>query len=140
MDEKRYDAVNDEQVTVITNVVIVGTLMVFAGNIFMGDGTVNESQSLLYLLFPVLVMIWGVHPLHYSLTDYSIVIKRPFGSVTIPYKTIDDVKIIQIFELGVLMRMFGSGGLFGYLGLYHSSIMGRFMMWSSNKEDLILII
>ncbi|HEY0272615.1 MAG TPA: PH domain-containing protein, partial [Chitinophaga sp.] len=69
----------------------------------------------------------------------SIIIRRPFGSLRIPLPTIIHVRPIMGGELGVNYRRFGIGGLFGYIGHYRSSSMGRYQMWATNRDSLVVI-
>ncbi len=65
------------------------------------------------LIVPVIVYLYS--PKKIILEDDRIVIKRVLGSVEIPY-----AKIKEIFFLSKpkMLRLFGSGGFFGYFGIF----------------------
>jgi hypothetical protein len=138
--ENRYDTVYDLQVKVVTNFIILVIAVALAANFFSSPAEMRLSRALLVVLVPVVLVTWGIHPLHYRISDSSIKIRRPFNTIDIPFETITDLRLIKGNELGFLIRMFGSGGLFGYLGTFRSPAIGKFMMWCTNKDDLILII
>ncbi|MES1249700.1 MAG: PH domain-containing protein, partial [Chitinophaga rupis] len=95
--------------------------------------------SILFFFLPIAGLVWLLHPTYYYLTDTFLGIKRPLNSLKIPYTEILTMRTIEISELGLTFRLFASGGLFGYLGLYNSSVLGRFFMWCTNKQTLVII-
>jgi PH (Pleckstrin Homology) domain-containing protein len=140
MEAKRFDANFDDQAKLITHLVIFGALIAYASEIFNVTTSRDSSASLVFLLFPVTLIVWAIHPVYYAISDGSINIKRPLGQIKISFEAIDEVRLIEPGDLGLLVRLFGSGGLFGYLGVYSSYKIGKLMMWCTNKEGFILII
>jgi len=138
MESKRYYANTDSLVKLVTNIVIGSAMLIFALNVLSSSLT-SDSAPLLFLLFPLIVLTWAIHPVYYMITPASIKVKRPFGSIEYPLHLVEDVRPILASELGFRFRLFASGGLFGYLGLYQSAKIGQFVMWCTNQEELIMI-
>ncbi|HMF71179.1 MAG TPA: PH domain-containing protein [Flavitalea sp.] len=139
MENKRFYANTDSVVKLVTNIVIGAAMLIFALNVLSSSLTVDSAPPILFLLFPLIVLTWGIHPVYYVITQTSIKVKRPFGSIEYPLYLVEDVRPIHASELGFRFRLFASGGLFGYLGLYHSAKIGQFVMWCTNQEELIMI-
>ena len=136
MEERRFERTYDGTVTIITNLIILITLGVMALNIFSSS---TAGLSAVFILIPLTIFAWLIHPVYYAINNAAVIIKRPFGVIEIDLDTIIDVRPLDPSELAVSVRIFGSGGLFGYLGTFHSSSIGRYSMWSTNRNNLVLI-
>lgn len=139
MIETRYDTVYDLQGKIVTNGIVLIIAVAMAANFFGAPAEVRLARSLLVVLVPIVLVTWAIHPLNYRISGSSIIIKRAFKTIKIPLDTITDLRLIKGNDLGFLIRMFGSGGLFGYLGVFRSPVIGKFVMWCTNKDDIILI-
>ena len=139
MESRRYYANPDNVVKVVTNIVIGAAMLIFALNVLSSSLSTDSVPSILFLMFPLIVLTWAIHPVYYVITPTSIKVKRPVGSIEYPLHLIEEVRPIHNSELGFRFRLFASGGLFGYLGFYHSAKIGQFVMWCTNQEELIMI-
>lgn len=75
-------------------------------------------------------------PRAFSITSKGILIKRLIGGILIPF---DDVLSVRRVKVGLGARLFGSGGLYGYYGLFYVSGLGRVWMYATDKDKLLLI-
>jgi hypothetical protein len=88
--------------------------------------------SLIVLLIPYLF-----RPRGFRLTSEDLKIERPLNTITIPHNQILHVQIGKWTWKAV--RLGGSGGLYGYLGLYHLFGIGKVWMYTTNRHKMILI-
>ena len=88
--------------------------------------------SLIVLLVPYLFT-----PKGFRFTPEGLKIERLRNTITIPYNQISDVQRGKWTWKAV--RLGGSGGLYGYLGLYHLFGIGRVLMYTTNRHKMILI-
>ena len=88
--------------------------------------------SLIVLLMPYLFK-----PRGFRLTSEDLKIERPLNTITISYNQILHVQRGKWTWKAV--RLGGSGGLYGYLGLYHLFDIGRVWMYVTNRHKMILI-
>jgi hypothetical protein len=139
MENKRYYANADNVVKVVTNIIIGAAMLIFALNVLSSSVSSDSAPPILFLVFPLIILAWAIHPVYYEITTTSIKVKRPVGSIEYPLHMIEEVRPILTSELGFRFRLFASGGLFGYLGFYHSAKIGQFVMWCTNQEELIMI-
>ena len=137
---KIYKSAPDTLVKWVTNLVIGFAVVVFGLNVFFPNGNMGQSPNLLILFFPLIFLTWAIHPTYYSITDSSIKLKRPFSSLEFSFDSIREVRRIMPADLGMSFRLFASGGLFGYLGLYNSNKIGKYTMWCTNQDEMVLIV
>ena len=108
--------------------------------IFGQYSVIKESNDILILtsifLFITYFVAWMLHPTSYEITNDSLVIHRPISAMKI---SLASIKNIEHTEPGYSMRLFGSGGLFGYYGLFSSKKHGTHHRYTGNNKNLILI-
>lgn len=135
----RFNTRNDLPCTLITNIIILVSLLLLGFGIFFKDSGGETAFVSLAILFPLIFITWGLHPQFYEVTGESVRIKRPFKSIYIPLHEVILVKTLEKDETGTLLRSFGVGGLFGYFGVYTSTKLGGLELWCTNTTDLVLI-
>jgi len=79
-------------------------------------------------------------PRAYTLTDDAIVIHRRGPAVVIPRGQLLEVRRVRSGDVGFAWRLFGSGGFFGWFGLFYSRNVGQFWAYVTNQEDLVLLV
>ncbi len=88
--------------------------------LFLGIAVDTNSlivEGIFALLF-LAAYAWS--PTGYEIDDGDVVIRRLIGNIRIPISGIRDVRIATRDDLKGSMRIFGSGGLFGYYGLFRN--------------------
>ncbi|MFM7015747.1 MAG: PH domain-containing protein [Bacteroidota bacterium] len=88
------------------------------------------------LLFAAFFITWMLHPTSYEITSDELLIHRPKGPIKI---ALSDIKTIEKTDAGLSIRLFGSGGLFGYFGYFSSKKLGKHYRYTGNNEDLVCI-
>ena len=78
-------------------------------------------------------------PLRLTFEDDKITLHRLIGPNYIPSKDIIELMAIPNSEIAYSIRLFGSGGLFGYLGKFRNKKLGNYTMYATNLNELILI-
>jgi hypothetical protein len=68
-----------------------------------------------------------------------LIIVRPIKRIIIPLADIKEVRLLNKEELGTLIRMFGSGGLFGYYGTFKSTRMGKLKLYTTRRNNRIML-
>jgi len=87
-------------------------------------------------LLAIFGIAWLLHPTSYEITNDYLLIHRPLSAIKI---ALSDISKFQKTEAGFSLRLVGSGGLFGYYGLFTSSKLGRHHRYTGSNEDLVLI-
>lgn len=68
------------------------------------------------IFFVTLGIAWGFHPVSYEIESDALIIHRPFGDVKIEKANIVNIESIDSAKLRFGVRLFASGGFFGYYG------------------------
>ncbi|MCW4041946.1 MAG: PH domain-containing protein [Candidatus Bathyarchaeota archaeon] len=93
------------------------------------------------LLISITIIILGVtylfSPKSYVLASNGVIIQRAIRSIVIHYDAITDVKSID--WTWKMARLGGSGGLYGYFGLFHIAGIGKTWMYVTNKDRVVYI-
>lgn len=128
-------------VTVITTIIII---ILVASTYFIW--TDDFPSSMLWLKYTLIVVFiatiiggLGYMPIRLTIENDKITLHRLFGAINIPIKDIIEIKAIENSETAFSIRVFGSGGLFGYLGKFKNPKLGIYTMYATNLNELILI-
>lgn len=104
-------------------------------------------KNLLFLkyvfILPIVVFLMyfvSITPCSLKVDKDSVSIKRVFDSIDIPLKSICIVEAFDQKSFDESIRIIGSGGLFGYLGVFKNKRIGEFSVYATDKTKLILII
>ena len=90
-----------------------------------------------YAIF-ILLAIWVLltMPRYLLIDDKSIVITHPIGQTVILKSDIIEVKAIERSEISGSLRLFGSGGFFGWFGIFRNSKFGTYRLYCGQLESL----
>ena len=116
-------------VTVITAITVI---ILVASTYFIW--TDDFPSSMLWLKYTLIVVFIAT-----IIGGDKIILHRLFGAINIPIKDIIAIKAIPNSETAFSIRIFGSGGLFGYLGKFKNKKLGNYTMYATNVNELILI-
>ncbi len=75
-----------------------------------------------------------------AIKEDRIVIKRPFKDVIIHRSAIADVIKLDDGKLARSIRTFGSGGLFGYFGLFWQKEFGTMTWYATRRDQAIMMM
>jgi len=100
-----------------------------------------SSLALLYFVYAITLLpplvTFLFSPREFSLTTDGLQVKRPIRSFVIPYREIVEVKRVEWTHWGI--RLFGSGGLYGFFGLFKLKGLGRVWVYVTNRDSVLLI-
>lgn len=121
-------------ITIIFNVLLIVILFI---NVFQAKYH-HPVSTVFILLLPVLIHL--LHPVSYTIHPDTIRINRVFQPISILTTDILHMETIHASELAVNIRLLGSGGVWGYFGVYYSTTHGKLIMMASDMQNLILIV
>lgn len=99
-----------------------------------------ELALLNVLILGVLFSLtYVLRPYQYALDEEGITINKKVLPKTIPYSNIASIETIAYKELKVRLRLWGSGGLWGWFGIFLSTEYGKLNMQITEKNNLLLI-
>ena len=92
------------------------------------------------ILILVFVLSYAYSPRGYSVSAKTIIVKRLLGNVRIPLEDTRVARKIDADDLRGCIRLWGSGGLFGYYGLFRTTKLGRCTWYATNRKKLFVAI
>jgi hypothetical protein len=105
------------------------------------NNQLSLSVKLIILIAPLSILLTYLFmPKQYEINENELVIHRKIGNLKIVLNEITNIeKIEQYTQLGFVIRLFGSGGLFGWLGIFYSGKYGIFKMYAGAASPLVMI-
>lgn len=95
-----------------------------------------------YLLgLGVLIVLGGYaySPRRYSLEGRSLVVHRLAGNASLPLEDLRQARRATAEDLRGSIRLWGSGGFFGYYGLFRTSSLGRCTWYVTNRANIVVV-
>jgi hypothetical protein len=78
-------------------------------------------------------------PREYVVSDGAITVKRLIGDVRIPLEGVREARAITKDDLRGCIRLWGSGGLFGYYGLFRTRTLGTSTWYVTNRSHAVVV-
>ncbi|AEA47701.1 PH domain-containing protein [Archaeoglobus veneficus] len=132
----RYELPVGRSVKVLTLFAVLVPIAVFCWLWISGI-----ERIAVYIALP-LIMVFGIayafSPKEVLLEDGGVVIKKVVGRVFIPYSSIKDVSYVEELSRRTI-RLFGSGGLFGWYGIFRVPDIGVVRIYARRTKGLVLI-
>ncbi len=104
------------------------TFLIYSISFFIGT-------LLACFLAVVTVLTYLLTPLKVIPEEKGVRIKRVAGSVFIPYREIKNVTTAKF----PAFRLLGSGGLFGFYGIFYSKNIGKVKVYSRSRKGLVIL-
>ena len=92
------------------------------------------------LALVVIVVSFAYSPRGYILSGRSIVVRRLAGPARVALDDVREVRRATADDLRGCIRLWGSGGLFGYYGLFSSSELGKFTEYATSRNNAVIVI
>lgn len=99
-------------------------------------------QQPVVLLISVLIIVlaYAYSPRGYSVWQGEITIKRIAGSVRLNLRDARELRRATADDLRGTLRLFGSGGMFGYYGLFRTSKLGRAWWYVTDRSNIVIVV
>lgn len=127
-----FSASFDRTAKIVSSVVCLGLLAVM----FAVHNIILATLSLL-----VILLSFAYSPRAYSLEDGCIVVSRRLaGSARIALKDVGEARRATPDDFRGCIRLGGSGGLFGYYGLFSTTKLGRSTWYVTNRGSSVVVV
>lgn len=127
----RFPASYDRTTKILSGVVLA---------LMLGVTIATQSALAAGALLLTVVFGYGLSPRGYTVAERSITVHRMLWNARIPLEGARQARRITGAELRGSFRVFGSGGLFGYYGLFHTSKLGNCTWYATARERLVAVI
>ena len=125
-----------KMVTILCSFLILGIIGFTLSN-------ANGIPLYIHILNTGLVLLpficYGLKPSDYEVSEDKITIRRLFKNVVMERSHIEKIEHIPEVDLKGVWRMMGIGGLFGYMGKFGSSRLGRMTWYATDLQNAVLI-
>jgi hypothetical protein len=88
----------------------------------------------------LVAVCYAYSPLGYTVSDRSIFVRRLIGRVRIPLEGVREVRRATPDDFRGCLRLWGSGGFFGYYGLFRTSKLGKCTWYVTNRAKAVVLI
>jgi hypothetical protein len=88
----------------------------------------------------VIVLSYAYSPRGYEVADGAIIIRRLIGKIRVPLDSVREARLAGPDDFRGCIRLFGSGGLFGYYGLFRTSTLGRSSWYMTDRSHAVVLI
>lgn len=88
----------------------------------------------------VIAVAFACSPRGYSVSGRTLSIQRWIGNARIPLDDLKQARHATSDDLRGTLRLFGSGGMFGYYGLFRTSTLGKCWWYATNRQNLVVVI
>lgn len=128
-----------DRTTIIITSLVFALLSGITLHVLTDDIQIYVKAAIVVMNISILFFTWAFHPQCYFVDDDGIRIRRFFKPIEIPFSEIVEIKSLEKNELSGSIRLFGSGGLFGYFGRFSNKKLGIYFLYTSNLKELLLI-
>jgi len=91
------------------------------------------------ILAGVIPIAWALAPRGFTIEGGELTVIRALFPVRIPLAAIRGAWLVGRAQAGALVRVAGSGGLFGYYGRYYSRGLGAFRLYATRRDRLVVV-
>lgn len=124
-------------ITIFTILLLAGMALLF----FFMNREISYLSAIIFafLAMGIIFFSYAFSPLSYTLNHKEIKITRMIKSISIPLSGVKDVKFDPPSGNLRAVRLFGSGGLFGYYGRFKSSHLGVHYRYLTDCKRSVVI-
>lgn len=87
----------------------------------------------------VVALSYAYSPRGYIVADRSIIVKRLIGNRVIALEGLGEARAATPEDLRGRIRIWGSGGMFGYYGLFRTSRLGTCRWHMTNRQNAVIV-
>lgn len=91
------------------------------------------------ILAGVIPIAWGLAPRGFTIEGGELTVNRALFPVRIPLAAIRGAWLVGREQVGALVKVAGSGGLFGHYGRYYSRGLGSFRLYATRRDRLVVV-
>ena len=135
---KRYKVEKSNIVIIITPIAVA--LILFATYHFTTSllNHFNWLELLLAVfLFAIILYFFLESPRYITLTDSHLILKKMFGNLVINLGEIEEIRPYSASSFNY--RLLGSGGLFGFIGVFQNKEVGKYRAYVGDYKQAFIV-
>jgi hypothetical protein len=103
-------------------------------------GVLTQNTLVVCLAALTVLLSYAYSPRGYALSERSIVVRRLVGGARIPLEQVREARRTTSDDLRGCIRLWGSGGMFGYYGLFRTSKLKKCWWYVTNRQNTVVVI
>lgn len=115
-------------------------ISLITAGLLIGVSLLAQQPLVLGVSALILALAYAYSPRGYAFSEQSLIVKRLIGDVRIPLEDVRAARRATSDDLRGCMRLWGSGGLFGYYGLFRTSALGRCTWYVTNRQKMVVLV
>jgi hypothetical protein len=127
-----YFAASYDRLTQILSTVVVALLA--------GIALVTHSIAVAVIGAILVAATYAWSPRGYRCGDGAIRVERLIGEARERLEDVRELRIATRDDLSGCLRLFGSGGMFGYFGLFRTSGLGKCWWYATRRDRMVVLI
>lgn len=112
----------------------IGTIVLIA------IAALTQSIAVAGLSALIVLGSYAWSPGRYALVGRAIRVHRLVGDAVFPLDDVREARIAAARDLSGCVRLFGNGGLFGYYGLFRTSMLGKCTWYVTSRDQMVLVV
>lgn len=88
----------------------------------------------------VILLAYGYSPRGYTVSERTITAKRLIGNVEVPLEGVREARAGGADDFRTCVRLWGSGGLFGYYGLHWTKKLRKCRWYVTNRKNTVVLV
>ena len=93
-----------------------------------------------FVSLPILALCYAWAPRGYAVEGRSIIVKRLAGDKRISVEDAREIRAASADDMSGAIRLWASGGVFGYYGLFRTSRLGKSAWYVTNRGKAVVVI
>jgi hypothetical protein len=125
-------------VTILLYIILAALIF----NNFVGEHDSSAHIDWIWVIITGLVVVvpYLMHVNNYELNSEGVKINTPLRSKRIRFEDIESVIVCNYDQLGITIRLFGSGGVWGYFGIFYSREFGRIAFNATSLTRTLILL
>ena len=88
----------------------------------------------------IVLVAYAYSPRGYVVSDRCITVKRLVGNVQVPLDGVQEARAAGADDFRGCIRLWGSGGMFGYYGLFRTSKLGKCIWYVTDRSKAVVVV
>jgi hypothetical protein len=105
----------------------------------LGSFLISQNLVLLCVAILILVPTYAWSPRSYIVTEEAILVRRLIGPAELRLEDAVDAREARREDFRGTLRLWGSGGLFGYFGIFRTPGLGNCRWYVTNRSNMVIV-
>jgi hypothetical protein len=103
-------------------------------------GVLTQNTLVVCVSALTVLLSYAYSPRGYALRERSIVVRRLIGGARIPLDRVREARRTTSDDLRGCIRLWGSGGMFGYYGLFRTSKLKKCWWYVTDRQNTVVVV